>query len=320
VRIEQLEYLDAVVRAGSLSRASEALHISPSGLSETIRNLERELGVDLLTRGSGGAVLNELGREVMPTVRTVLEAVAELRDVVGQQREGGTRRLVLGTVNAATASLLAPSVREFREGHPEVEVEVVGSQPKEVERGLLAGRLDLGLVTMLEGEEAADGLEAEEIVSGGVLVCLPPDHELAERDVVGVDDLLASPFVALRSGYLMHRLTQRILGDRTPPLIFNADSAEMVKFMVAEGLGPALLPDFCVVGDPLHRRGALVCRPLAGPPHVVRLAAHRVRARQVARPTRDLLGILRDRGHELLSDPLSVPELRRTRSTATAAR
>lgn len=329
MRIEQLEYLDAVVRAGSLSRASEQLHISQSGLSETIRNLERELGAELLTRGKGGAVLNESGREAMPRVRAILDAVGELRETTDRHRRGQRRRLRLGTVNAATASLLAPSIREFRSTRPQVDVEVIGSQPHEVQQALLDGRLDLGLLTMLVGDAVPDGLEYEEIFEGEVLVCLPPSHPLAGQDAVTVDELRAYPMVAMRPGYLMHRLTASIMGGDPPGLQFHADSAEMAKFMVAEGLGPALLPDFCVVGDPLHRRAGIVCRPLAGPRHRVSLCLYRSQGGSRTGPTEELTEILRRRGHDLLAEAGSddalpptpdAADLRRSHSPAAAGR
>jgi DNA-binding transcriptional LysR family regulator len=306
MRIEQLEYLDVVVRAGSMTRASEELHLSPSGLSETIRNLERELGTSLLTRGKGGAVLNDAGREVMPRVRAVLDAVAELRESASLEGRRGIRKLRLGTVNAATASLLAPSVQEFRTAHPDIAVDVIGSQPRDIEHALLEGRLDLGLVTMLEGDAVPEGLETEDVLDGDVLVCLPPEHPLADRLEITVEELRAHPAVALRPGYLMSRLTLAIMDGRPSDLQFHADSAEMAKFMVAEGLGPALLPDFCVVGDPLHRRGGIVCRPLAGPRRVVGLRLLRTRAATPAGPVVELAAILRRRGHDLLAEAETV--------------
>src|SRR4051812_12359219 len=66
VRLEQLEYLAAVTRHGSLRRASEELHVSQPALSESLRNLERELGVTLLDRRRTGARINTQGRELLP--------------------------------------------------------------------------------------------------------------------------------------------------------------------------------------------------------------------------------------------------------------
>ncbi|MBO0840325.1 MAG: LysR family transcriptional regulator, partial [Sciscionella sp.] len=62
MRIEQLEYIHAVTRLGSFRRAAEQLHLSQPALSETVRNLERELGVDILDRKRSGARVSDAGR------------------------------------------------------------------------------------------------------------------------------------------------------------------------------------------------------------------------------------------------------------------
>jgi DNA-binding transcriptional LysR family regulator len=82
MRTEQLEYAAAVARLGSFRRAAEELHISQPALSETVRNLERELGVDMFQRGRAGASLSDDGRELLAHLTGVLDAVDGLRRAV----------------------------------------------------------------------------------------------------------------------------------------------------------------------------------------------------------------------------------------------
>src|SRR6476620_4810910 len=83
VRIEQLEYLAAVTRHGSLRRASESLHLSQPALSEAISKLERELGVTLLDRRRTGARISRQGRDLQQYMVAGLEAVDALRTAAG---------------------------------------------------------------------------------------------------------------------------------------------------------------------------------------------------------------------------------------------
>ena len=123
MRIEQLEYVAAVSRHGSLRRASEQLHVSQPALSEAIRNLERELGVTLLDRHRSGAKISLAGRELLQPMADVLESVARLCAAAGDQL--ATRRLLrIGTVNAGTATLVLPAVRAFQDKHPASTVEI----------------------------------------------------------------------------------------------------------------------------------------------------------------------------------------------------
>lgn len=271
MRIEQLEYLDAIVRSGSMRRAGEELHLSQPALSESVRNLERELGVTLLERRRTGAKISVAGRELLPYLSEVLEAVERLRTAAGDH--GRVARTVrIGTVNAATVPIVAPAISDFRRHFPDAQVEVVSAQQADIREALLDGSMDLGLVNLMAGDGIVPDLKAVELLRGRAVVCCRPDAALAKRDVVTTEELLAEPFVFMRPGYAMHRFMQRLFDTRRPAVSFAADGAEMGKTMVAEGLGVTVLPDYSVVGDPLERAGIITHRPLAPGPRTDDLA------------------------------------------------
>src|ERR1700735_1829374 len=108
MRVEQLEYVAAVARTGSFRRAADELHISQPALSEAVRNLERELGAAVLERGRSGARVSSAGRELLPNILPVLDSVDQLRQAADTEHRTG-RVVRVGTVNAATAGLLAPA-------------------------------------------------------------------------------------------------------------------------------------------------------------------------------------------------------------------
>ena len=298
MRTEQLEYIAAVTRLGSLRRAAEELRLSQPALSETVRNLERELGVDLLECKRSGATMSAEGRELLPHIVGVLEAVDRLRAAAGEQHRI-SRMVRVGTVNAATVPLLIPVVRDFRAAHPVTQVEVVAAQQTEIQRALSEGGFDLGLVNHLDGDDVPAGLESTQLLHGRPVVCVRPDSPLASRTAVTVDDLLAEPLIAMRSGYVMHRYVHRLLGGRSPSFSYSTDGAEMGKLMVAEGLGATVLPDFSVVGDPLERLGALTYRPLSDDTTRVLLMLQRRQAESVPQAARDLHEVFVRRAREL---------------------
>ncbi|MFD9318849.1 LysR family transcriptional regulator [Streptomyces sp. NPDC060053] len=287
MRTEQLEYIAAVTRLGSLRRAAEELRLSQPALSETVRNLERELGVDLLERKRSGATMSASGRELLPHIIGVLDAVDRLRSAAGEQHRI-SRMVRVGTVNAATVPLLIPVVREFRAAHPVTQVEVVGAQQTDIHRILLEGGFDLGLVNHLEGDDVPAEFESTELLRGRPVVCVRPDSPLASAPSVSVDDLLDVPLIGMRSGYVMHRYVHRLLDGRGLSFAYSTDGAEMGKLMVAEGLGATVLPDFSVIGDPLERLGALTHRPISGDTTQVLLMLQRRRAESVPQAARDL--------------------------------
>jgi len=287
MRIEQLEYVAAVARLGSYRKAAESLHISQPALSEAVRALERELGADLLERGRHGARLSDCGRDLMQHMQTVLDAVDRLRLAAGEQHQM-SRMVRVGTVSAATTPLLAPAIRQFREAHPATQVEVVSGLQSEIQRDLLEGGTDLGLVNVLEGDDLPPELNSTQLLSGRAVVCLRLDSPLAARPEVTIADLRTAGLIGMRPGYVMHRYLHRLLPGEASAFPYSADGAEMGKLMVAAGLGITVLPSFSVIGDPLEACGVITWRPLADDQTAVQLVIQWPRAGSPPRAVRDL--------------------------------
>jgi DNA-binding transcriptional LysR family regulator len=287
MRIEQIEYAAAVARFGSFRRAAEELHISQPALSETVRKLEAELGVNILDRQRTGATVSAEGRELLPHLLDVIEAARRLRSAADEQHES-SRAIKLGTVSAATSPLLTATIRAFRDTHPTTQVDVVLVQQQLLHRALLEGGLDLGLVNYLDGDEVTPELHTVELLRGHPVVCIHSDSPLADCLSVSTAELMAQPLIAMRSGYAMHRYLNRLLGGEKPAFSYSADGAEMGKLMVAAGLGVTVLPSYSVFGDPLEQRGAITARKLADDDTSVRLVVQRRRSSTPSRATRDL--------------------------------
>jgi DNA-binding transcriptional LysR family regulator len=307
VRIEQLEYVAAIARLGSFRRAADELHISQPALSGSIRSLERELGVDLLDRGRHGARMSDSGRELFPYILTLLDSHDRLRSAAGDQHHS-VRLVRLGTVSAATAPLLAPTIQQFRQSHPQTQVEVIGAQQAEIHRGVLEGGFDLGLVNYLDGDDLPPELETTPLLRGRAVAVLRADSALARRAVVRTADLLAEPLIVMRAGYVMHRYLHRLLQGQLPVFSYSTDGAEMGKLMVAEGLGITVLPDFSVIGDPLEQHGVITWRPLADDETWVELVIQRARSGSQPLAARDLHDIFVERARAYsAARPAPVP-------------
>lgn len=293
MRLEQLEYMTAVSEHGSLRRAAEHLHVSQPALSEAISKLERELGVTLLDRHRSGAKISRAGLELLQPIGDVLEAVARLRALAGDEL-AARRVLRIGTVNAGTVKLLLPAVRDFQVRNPGSTVEIRNLQQAEIQTGLVEGTLDLGLVNLLNGDDIPPELEPSALVIGRPVAVLPADHPLTAQPEVSADDLRVTHFVAMRSGYLMYRFAHRLFGAHPPLEWHSTDGAEMGKMMVAEGIGVTVLPDYSVQGDPLERAGLIVARPIADDRTTVTMVAVRRRGTRLPSAVREMLDLLRN--------------------------
>ena len=287
MRIEQLQYVAAVTTHGSLRRASERLHISQPALSEAVSKLERELGVTLLDRRRSGARISRQGQDLLQNMVEVLDAVDRLKLAAGDQQTA-SRTVRIGTVNAATSTLLVPAVRSFQDTVPATTVEILNIQQDEIHQSLIEGSLDLGLVNVLGGDEPVLHLVGTDLLHGRPIVVLPAGHPLAAADQVTIEQLREERFVSMRAGYLMHRFVHRLFGSEMPRTTHTTDGAEMGKLMVAEGLGVTVLPDYSVIGDPLERAGLITTRPIAGDQTRVTLELQQRKSSHVPAAVREL--------------------------------
>lgn len=294
MRLEQLEYLLTVVRCGSFKRAAEQLHVSQPALSESVRKLEAELGVELLDRGREGTRLSSGGRDLMPLMGEVVDSVDRLKR--GAATADQSHRVIhVGTVTAARAPILSPTIRTFSDTHPDTAVEMVTAQQDQIHAALRDGSMDLGLVNYLDGENISDEFETTELVRGRPVLCIPADGQLAGQETVRPTDLLGEALIAMRPGYVMYRYLERLFGGQVPSFSFSADGSEMGKMMVAEGLGAALLPDYSVVGDPLELSGAITFREIEGDDTSVILVVQTRRSASRRRDVEDLHELLLER-------------------------
>ena len=140
--LQQLTYFLATAEHGSFSRAARALYLAQPSLSEQVRSLEAELGVELFARVGRGVVLTEAGLAFRPEAERVLAALADAREAVTEVRElrGGT--LSIGMFGTASGFLLARLVADFRSRHPGVRLRLVGQNSSAVAEDVRRGRLE----------------------------------------------------------------------------------------------------------------------------------------------------------------------------------
>src|SRR4051812_12557721 len=145
---QQLAYFLAAAAYGSFSAAAEALHLAQPSLSEQVRRLEEELGVELFARTTRGLALTEAGRTLRPEAEAALAAADRARRSVLEVREvlGGTA--AMGIFGRPPPEAITRVVQRFRDQHPGVRVRLVGQNSVEVADAVREGDVEAGLVAL----------------------------------------------------------------------------------------------------------------------------------------------------------------------------
>src|SRR5205823_4449411 len=139
MELRQLEYFVAVAEERNFTRAAERVHISQSGVSAQIRQLERELGADLFDRSARTATLTVAGKAALEHARATLAAASSVGQAVGEVTDLIRGRLDLGMVIGCTITELFDALATFHRAHPCVELSLQEDNSDRLIEGVRAG-------------------------------------------------------------------------------------------------------------------------------------------------------------------------------------
>src|SRR6201991_677939 len=244
MELRHLRYFRAVAEELHFGRAAKRLHIAQPPLSQQIRQLERELGVTLLTRTTRSVELTAAGQAYLARAVAILDAVDDAGAQARRIADGIEGRLAIGCVGSATYSLLPRLVRALGETLPGVEVSVRGEMlaPAQL-AALAAGEIDLAL---LRPPVQQDGVVTEVVRRDRLLVALPADDPLIGADDLRVEDLRDEDFVA-HAGHgrsVMSSVVTAVCAEAgfIPRVRHEVMETSTLVTLVAAGLGGAIVP------------------------------------------------------------------------------
>ena len=269
MELRQLEYLVAVAEEASFTRAAGRVHISQSGVSAQIRQLEHELGAALIDRSSRAARVTDAGAAALPHARAALSAAAALRQSVDEVNGLVRGRLVVGMVTACTVTGLFDALAGFRRAHPGVSLTLVEDDSAALAGRVRSGTADLALIGAA-GRLPAD-VAALPVVTEGLAVAAPPGHPLlAGHAAVPLHCLAGYQVVCLPAGTGIRAALDEACAAQgvTLDVTLEASAPGAVADLAARGLGVAVLSESMAAAH----AGRLDSLPVGGPGVTAQLA------------------------------------------------
>jgi len=248
VELRHLRYFVAVAEMENVSRAAmQRLHVSQPSLSRQIRDLEDEIGVQLLERTAKSVRLTDAGRAFLEEARAILkqseEAVRKIRVIAGKMQA----ELHIGDWPLATAPTMPTLLRAYQRAMPNVNVKVHDWPVEKNIAGVRDGRLHLAIILPPLKAHALDELRFEPLVMVRVCLAVSCEHPLAKKQSVSLVDAAKEPFVGLTSeDYPHYREHLDAIFARVsdkPRLVAEHDGWAGVFSAVSAGTGVALGSD-----------------------------------------------------------------------------
>ena len=246
MELRHLRYFVSVAEALSFTKAAKRLHTAQPSLTRQIKDLEEELGVQLLNRTKQEVTLTEEGRSFLPDAKRVLALATKTVESVRKFHSGEIRALNVGYVSNLFYNLLPKTLVSFHQAFPAVSVNLFDMSCGEQFRALEDGKLDLGFVG-LHQPIARRGLEFRAIASYKTVAALPDDNPLAEKTTVELKALASMFFIGMSEasypGYREWLTTTCERAGFTPKVLQDVDLERTMIHSVGSGLGVALVPE-----------------------------------------------------------------------------
>lgn len=244
ITLRQLRYMAALARHRHFGRAADDCAISQPALSMQVRELERELGAELVERRPGEAALTDVGVEVAERGAQILAATRDLIDFA-RHRDVLSGELKLGIIPTLAPYMLPRLLPRLQATYPQLRLELRETQTKVLLDELARGALDCLMLAL-----PVDGADVETLplFDDAFLLAVPAADPLPARNRVGIEDVDQRRLILLEEGHCLRDQALAFCGAprRDAPASLGATSLSTVMQMVANGYGVTLLPQVAV--------------------------------------------------------------------------
>ncbi len=237
VNVKQLRYFLGVVEAGSLSKAADPLHVAQPALGIQIRNLEQELGVELLQRHARGVVPTRAGEVLARRAESLLREFDRIRQEMMDFGVTPSGRVTIGVTSTVGQRVVARFVEKCRKKYPEVRLVIMTVRGTGLIDKLMRAEIDMGLAFRPQDN---DEVVSEALINDELVFVhsknLPPE--------VDFRSIAANELILTSESHLLGRMVKRAAAaiGQELQVIFDADSVTIIKELVKSGLGPTILP------------------------------------------------------------------------------
>jgi len=261
MEITQLEFFLKVIEERSFSKAAERVFRTQPAVSLAIRRLEEEVGASLFDRSEKTPTLTDVGQVVYEYAQRIVALREQARGAVAELRALERGRVRVGANESTSLYLLPDVILRFRERHPNVRVEIFRHPSERLPREIIDHNVDFALMAYEPQDSALEGFP---VLNDELVLITHPEHTLARRDSVGVEELGAESFLAHNVRAASRMKVIETFAEHHTPLNITLELAtiETIKRFVQKQIGIAFVPRMCVAEE--LERGTLATIPVRG--------------------------------------------------------
>ncbi len=263
MELRQLRYFVAIVDHGSLSRAALVLHVAQPALTQQLRQLEEELGAQLLHRSAHGVLSTDAGKIFYEHAQAILKQVADARSAVVQSTTRPSGSVTLGLPHSISGALALPILSSARVRYPEITLQLTEEISGSLTEQLKSGRLNLAV---LFDEVPAGHFTSTPLVEEDLMfICRTGSAFAPGAASLTLAEALASTLILPARQHGVRPLVERAAhgAGLVPGSILEINSLAILRSALLADLGATLLPVAPLQAD--IERGAMTAWPVYAP-------------------------------------------------------
>lgn len=263
MKIEQLYYIVTIAKNNSISEAAKKLHISQSALSQSIANLEEELGLQILNRSKKGTVPTPDGEYILSLAEIVLDKFEQIKHYATDRNAENSKELRIGIVKGLHFPFFPKILSQLKEEIPNLKITLIEKGSSEIIKAINDKQVDIGILVSYENtNEPLSNLYTEILYEENLYVLFDKNSHLATYKSITPNQLVNLPFVHY-NGEFMNWLFQRFVEEfGNIDVLFTTDNAETLREVIKEGLAVTIETKLEMLNNPFIKTDEILYRPL----------------------------------------------------------
>lgn len=227
----------SVIELKSFTKTAKQLSYSQSAVSQTIKNLEEEIGTRLLTRGNEGISLTKDGQTLYPYFQQIVQGEKQLSKKIKELQGLDKAEIRIGIFTSASRNFILPFIKEFKANHPTVNFVLKQGEYTSIHQWLETGQVDLGFTHM----DYVGQLQSHSLYQDCLYAVLPSKHPLAQQTKISLADLAETELILLDEGENSLTRTAFAKENIVPNFTYEIYDDYTILEMIRQGLGASLL-------------------------------------------------------------------------------
>lgn len=237
MNIRQLEYLYEIIRCRSFSEAAKKLYVAQPAVSMAVKQLEEELGVELINRTMKPVCLTPEGELVFTHVEKILEQVNDLQNEIDDIKGLRTGNVHIGIPEMLGNYYFAETLAGFKKKHPAIRMTIESEPSNRIKQKIMTGEIDMGIISL---DSLPDTFESVALFREEIMLGVAKESRLAGSKSIAPDELAGESFILFGKGnYHLRELFLSLLESHgvKPDVVFESNLVGSIKSLVRNGTG-----------------------------------------------------------------------------------